>query len=267
MVTRSIRSESGFTTLMAFAIALPVIVLLASAVFDLSREPETRDRLEQALYDAAYGVDRRLGELFVTSDRYTPAANNLCSFVDQADASCEPAPAEPPRSGFLSGAVTSEIVIRACELAHSNLSQQHGIYFNNRDGSDSYAVQFALLKISNPQDGSSSANVIALSDGNCLSRPVSDLAAGESDAYGAAQSFGSYIAELSAEPLIEDYGLYPVIGAAGTYSRLPSFWLVGVAYARLDRLLRGEGGVEKVIRAVQVRPLNVPLAFERESIT
>ncbi len=232
---RFARAERGSMSLMVVAVATPIALLLAAAVFDLSLNLIAQARLKRVMMEAARNVD--ISQLS-PGNRFTEIL---------ASASAEP------------GMSAEDAVQGAgdfCVAAESIFQREFQGILQSALSPDKHAFHFAILRMApSVQTGNTehTFTVVGTSDLDPRDPSLgcnSDLATvNELKAI----SLDMNAAELANDWLIpslkgSDIGLVEVLGHEGAPNSaspeiqnlgagLPSYWLVGVAYVRLDNYL------------------------------
>lgn len=266
LLQRRLLSELGFTEIVPFALLLPIALLLFAAVVDFTRIPLVEERMLTSLQRAAYATESALALAEPTEvvDTYMPAGNVFCG-VSGSD--CDPS-AWTGQHAILTDALASKLVHQACVQALNTFADLEQSFLTLNGLSQDRAAQFTILK----QATDGSLSIVAKSDDDCL-----EDGASFSD-YSSSEGLDASVVRTAMEALLQSFTdsteLWPVpndSGVNGTYvtgapANLPSYWLLGIGYAKVSRLVIDTFGEHKVIAQYFIRPLNNPAGIQDISL-
>jgi hypothetical protein len=271
-----IKGEQGVSDLVTAGLLLPIALMLIVAAADFTRTPIVRDQLYGALVDASFRVDRRLGDLAAGGetkhfiDTFTPAGNALCSYIHSTNP-CSDSYGWTGLQGFITAGSIGSYLGLACDIAVESFNSQQTNFLSIADGNEpEFSFQFYMLRLN-------------LDSTTCVFEDIQLLEMVE-DCKNTTGSFNSVvpptgfsfdiIAEVlrvnfdaSSSPSMGGWVIDNDSDVNGPYTStaprcLPSYWLVGVGYTKVDHLFKGFFGSSDLVIEYFVRPLNNPAGIQ-----
>lgn len=271
---RRLKSEDGALGVIIAAVTLPVAIFLMVAAGDFARMPVSRDIVKKTLISASYGAESHAFKKPTTilKDDFPPAANSFCG-EDKSVTQCLGL-SEQGGGGFLNVGVSKQLADAACELSFSDLqSGGSGLFsFVYNAEANNIGIRFAVIRLNlDPDSGTvSGSTVVASSQNNsCEGSYGTFIGAGQSlSPSGIAavleQKYAALGQGAGAWFVQDDFDANPRTG----WERdpwLPSYWLVGVAYLKVDHFFGGFFGQDTVISDYFIRPFNAPMGIQTSS--
>lgn len=275
-IIRKLKGEHGVSELVTAGLLLPIALLLIVAAADFTRTPIVRDQLYGALVDASFRVDKRLGDFAASGDSqhfidtFTPAGNVLCSYINSTKP-CSDSYGWSGLQGFITADSLAMYLGLACDIAVESFNSQQTNFLSIADGTEpEFSFQFYMLRLN-------------LDSTTCVFEDIQLLQMTE-DCKNTTGSFDSVVPPtgFSFDTLAEvlrvnfDASSSPSMGGwiidndsavNGPYTStvprcLPSYWLVGVGYTKVDHLFKGFFGSSDLVIEYFVRPLNNPAGIQ-----
>lgn len=216
------RNQKGSMSLMAVAVALPIALLLAAAVLDLSRNLIAQSRMQDVLAQAVENV--ALAEL--------PPAKNLSEITPTGTAPQTPSAVSP----------YSVAAAKYCVAAQEVFNKQFQGILSPALKPANHGFQFSIVRI---DSASTQIDELGSSDKdltrNCSKDQLTALK-GASLNLDATELGDVLMKKLQAASMTEIGVLGYATPASGSTMAAPvlaTYWVVGVGYAKLDNVLLG----------------------------
>lgn len=272
-----LRPERGVSDLIAVGFFLPIALLLFTAAADFTRVPVTKEHLLSTLEDSMYRAESVLGAVSSGQaylDGATPAGTALCSYVGSG-VECSDSYTWTGTQALITEENASSLINKVCDLAKDKYPELHTGFWSLGDASGGeYAFGFGLArvdvdpddcsytgitKIDSAQDCSNTAAFFALSNQKVFDYDsIYDKMAAAFDS-GGSQSPGAWVIDNDSSA----NGPY----ATSPRKCLPSYWMVGIGFARVVHLFGGFFAQDDLVLEYYLRPLNNPAAIQSADLS
>lgn len=271
-------NTKGAIDTILLGVVLPILILLVAAVVDLARIPIAKDRLREALMMAAYNAEAetyRKGEAAeegydVLCDAFTPAGNNICSETDGVG-DCGVSAA---KSSFLTLEVSTALVESACQAVKYHLQKGGSGLFNfiYSAGEESFGIQYAIVRFDTANDGALTGVTSVATSTNTCGGDFNKFSSIDENNFDSALAMTTlkdqFVALVAGNSTHKGAGAWLIdddyTGPGASYMRwLPSYWVIGVGYLKVDHFFGTLFGGGHTIVDYFIRPISAPAGIQK----